>query len=364
VNGELGVTQLGLTELGMTEFDLTPVELLIDNAVQNQTADVPQLSFERILNIFDAVQNQTASSPVFDLNGTMLLISSGVQLQQADSPVFIGPPSTIPALPDFCWPVDTSCCPNYETDFTSPVRARAEALAAQTMRMLTGYRVGGCSITIRPCKPTDCFGQAWHTWADTGYGSYQAQFMPVNLGGEWLNIPCCGLQQGCSCTKVCEIALPGPVGRIDEIRIDGVQVDPATYRVDNGNLLTRIGPDCWPACQDMTAAPGSPNTFTVKYLNAIPVDGLSAYAAGVLACEFAKACSGQDCALPRGATSVARQGVTITLQQASFPDGFTGIPEVDAEIRRWNPHALAATSRVWSPSMARKAPRRTTWQAP
>ena len=51
----------------------------------------------------------------------------------------------------------------------------------------------------------------------------------------------------------------------------------------------------------------------------------------MLACELTKACSDQPCQLPRGVTSVARQGVTWTLAALSqfLLEGQTGLFEVD-----------------------------------
>ena len=71
----------------------------------------------------------------------------------------------------------------------------------------------------------------------------------------------------------------------------------------------------------MTLADTEPDTFSVTYLNGYPVDGLGAYAAGVLAMEFAKACTGGKCRLPAGVTSVARQGVSLQIATGAFPAG-------------------------------------------
>lgn len=401
MNGVLGKAQLGAMELGVTEEAAETIVLIIENAeqqqnadepqltfaaslvvdaavqqqtadglqltfasvlgiadgVQQQAADAPQLAFSSVLSIADGTQVQHADAVVFENPITVLIIADAVQPQLAEAPVIQGPPSGLPAMPDYCWPVDTSCCAEAWAEYDSVTKARARALAGQTMRMLTGYQVGGCPVTIRPCKPNDCYGRSWNTWALGGYGQ---QFQPTNLGDTWLNVSCCGAN-GCSCTRVCEIELPTPVGPISEIRIDGEIIDPSTYRVDNGRSLVRMGGECWPACQDMTLPAGEIGTFTVTYLNAHPVDGLGAFAAGVLACEFALACTGQACRLPRGVTQVTRQGVSVQLQPATFTNGLTGIAEVDAEILRWNPHQLKAPARIIVPGQ--RPVRRTTWDS-
>jgi hypothetical protein len=109
----------------------------------------------------------------------------------------------------------------------------------------------------------------------------------------------------------------------------------------------------------MAASPDQPDTFAVSYLRAVPVDALGAYAAGALAAEYAKLCSGQQCRLPLGVTQVIRQGVSYTINPGSFPDGMTGLREVDAWLTVINPNKLKQPTGVWFPDAAE--PRVTTW---
>jgi hypothetical protein len=245
-------------------------------------------------------------------------------------------------LPDDCgWVADTSCCVNFDS-YPQPVQDRAISLAVQTLRALTGYRVGGCPVTVRPCRK-DCQDNAV-AWA---------WYVPRQTAtGEWINACGCALPD-CSCTTVCEVVLPGPVGRIDMVTVDDTVVPEEFYRVDNGNRLVWQGlGDCpFPLCQDMQAPVGEPSTFSVTYLRGIPVDGLGSYVAGVLACEFVRACSGESCRLPAGVTAVSRQGVTYEVQPSDFPHMRTGIPEVDAYLLRYNPYGMRSASTVWYPGM-------------
>lgn len=111
----------------------------------------------------------------------------------------------LPELPDFCWPVDTACVPDWdawevepdpEADppvegvpvYTDAEKGRAVSLAGQTLRALTGYRVGGCPVTVRPCR-AGCSEQTWRTYPAVGY-SGSTPWYPVSLGGRWLNIGC------------------------------------------------------------------------------------------------------------------------------------------------------------------------------
>lgn len=240
-------------------------------------------------------------------------------------------------MDDYCWPLDDSCCAEFAT-YPQDVQDRATALAGMTLRMLTAYRVGGCPVTVRPCRKV-CEGYIPY---------YTGQpFGPYNWNGVWFNCTCGG--QTCGCGALCQLELPRPIGAVEEVKIDGKVLDPWTYRVDEGRWLVRLDGECWPDCQDLALADTEVGTFSVTYLNAIPVDSLGKYAGGVLACEYAKACAGGKCRLPSGVTSVVRQGVSYEIAAGSFPGGATGIREVDTWIARYNPNHLRTQPAVWTP---------------
>lgn len=247
---------------------------------------------------------------------------------------------------DVCpWPIDDACLPP-EWDTVDPaIQERAIALASATLHRLTGYRVGGCPVTVRPCKQA-CRGitSAFVPLYGTGQG-----WWPQNWGGTWING--CGCTGDCSCDTLCEVNLPGPVGEVYEVKLNGGVVAADQYRID-GTKLVWVGDQAgcpWPACQDMAAADTEPDTFSVTYLNSWPVDSLGEYAAGILAAEFAAACTGGKCRLPATVTAVSRQGITYDVAAGTFPGGTTGIREVDAFIGLWNPDGLRQSSQVWSP---------------
>jgi hypothetical protein len=261
--------------------------------------------------------------------------------------------SDLPALPDSCWPVDESACPEF-SDYSPHIKALAKAYAGESLRLLTGFRVGGCPITVRPCSIA-CVStsSAWFQYG-AGWAPY------INSAGVWVN-GCCGAND-CGHLGTAAITLPGPVGEVTEVLVDGVVVDPSLYRVDNGSQLIRLDGNPWPTTQDMLLAPTEAGTFAVTYLRGVPVDGMGARAAGVLACEFGRALSGLNCALPTSVTSITRQGVSMTLEVGAFPGGVTGIREVDIYIERWNPGHLRAATKIWSPDLVN--PRATTWVSP
>lgn len=134
---------------------------------------------------------------------------------------------------------------------------------------------------------------------------------------------------GCSigrpgCNRPPEIVLPGyPVISVDRVEIDGVVVDPATYRVDDDVRLVRMPNvtddrnEGWPCCQRMDRGLGEEDTFGIDYTwGSIPDDaGLAAVAA--LGCELSLAAdpnTAARCSLPKGVVrSITRQGLSMEL---------------------------------------------------
>lgn len=265
-------------------------------------------------------------------------------------------PTPAPPVPDLCWPVDWSCVEETWLDqLDERVRERAEALAAATLRALTAYQVGGCPVTVRPCAVT-C-GRTSYLEApvlggtQSALGARVGQWWPhIGPGGDWTNAVC-GCQSGCSCEFVPEVWLAGPVGQVTAVTLDGAVLDPGAYRVDDGYRLVRTDGGVWPTCQHMARPLGDPGTFGVTYTPGIPVDALGAYAAGKLAYEFAQACTSGKCRLPAGVQTISRQGVTLEIATGMFPGGSTGIVEVDAWVRTYNPNAVKMPARVWSPDV-------------
>jgi hypothetical protein len=153
------------------------------------------------------------------------------------------------------------------------------------------------------------------------------------------------------------------VAEVWQIKVDGVALPVDSYRIDNGNRLIRTDGQGWPSCQHMDKGVDDEGTLAVWYVPGIVPDAAGLWAAGVLTCEFSKACSGGKCRLPSAVTSISRQGVSMELSTGMFPDGMTGIREVDAYLTSINPYALRTRPMVWSPDLAPAKHRYTTWQA-
>lgn len=273
----------------------------------------------------------------------------------------------LPELPDFCWPVDTTCVsdwddyevePDPEADppvvgvplYSDDAKARAISLAGQSLRLLTGFRVGGCPVTVRPCRRS-CNESTWRTYPVAGTGG-STPWYPVSLGGRWLNIGC-GHAGGCACIGLSQVRLYGPASAVVEVKVGGIVLDPTAYRLDPGGWLVRLDGDVWPLEQNLAAPDTEPDTWSVTYTPGAAVDGLGAWVAGILAGEYVKVCTDGECRLPTGVTQIARQGVTMTLGTGAFPDGKTGIREVDSWLEAINPHGLKSPATVWSPDTNR-----------
>lgn len=256
-------------------------------------------------------------------------------------------------VPDFSgcpWPIDPACLEDtWESDFTEEVQERSIALASSTLRRLCGYRVGGCPRTVRPCRKSCLGGMAIRGNGWGGFDYSYSSFSPRLWAGTWTNA--CGCGGSCGHTEVNTITLPGPVMSVIEVKVDGVAlVEGTDYWVNDDHQLIAIGRE-WPTIQDLTLPPDSAGTFSVTYMDSYPVDGQGAYAAGKLAMEFAKACtnSAGKCNLPPTVTNLVRQGVSYSLVSGSFPNGETGIREVDNYIATWNPKHRMQGTQVWSP---------------
>lgn len=232
------------------------------------------------------------------------------------------------------------------------LKARSEYLAWTSLQRLTGFRLALCATVVRPCAAR-CRPGVWMEAPVSGFpadGPYISQ-------GTWYNACGCTDPNSCSCGPISEVLLPaqevsGPI----VVKISGGVLDPSSYRVDNGNRLVRTDGGTWPLCQPMGSADDAEGTFTVSYYPGIGVDEALNFAAGLLAVEWYKACTGKDCRLPSGATRVQRQGISFEVPADMFASGLSGIREVDAIVGTYNPYRLVMPSAVFNPD-ARRAGR-------
>lgn len=240
------------------------------------------------------------------------------------------------------WTITVPCSDEWE-NYPLEVREAATEFATTVLWAATGRRFGLCEITVRPCGRRIEDSSLWGYWLD---GQYWVPY--IDTTGTWRNCAC-GVSR-CGCEPRCEVWLPGPVESVTEVIQDGIVVDPSAYVVDNGRWLVRIDGGCWPEYADLNT---DTDRFQVTYQRGTPVPGPVAVAAGILADEWAKACTGQNCRLPQRISSIARQGVTVAMVDTDslIRRNFTGITEVDQVIFAYNPHGLFARPRVFSPDM-------------
>lgn len=260
------------------------------------------------------------------------------------------------------WTVDTSCCPGWDT-YTPEVQETATDWAVGILDALTGYQFDRCPVLIRPCGRRCGYYGGYLTYpVDSAQASgLGAPWMVpyIGAGGVWRNCACNG---GCTCRARCEAYLPGAVASVTEVKVDGIVVNPAAYRLDyaNGPVLVRTDGECWPECQDMNLSDDEPNTFSIQYVPGVPLPRIGQIAAGELACQFAKACvDDASCTLPKQVQSLSRNGVQVELVDPNLlmDNGLTGYPNVDLFVKTVNPRKLQGSPRVLSLDVP--TPRRT-----
>ena len=249
----------------------------------------------------------------------------------------------------------------------------AELTAADVIEAATAYLwtwtgkvYGLCPVTVRPCR-ADC--PEFTTYRGAGHPDPLLPtygWGPALVGGVWRNVRCGVCRgDGCSCDTVEAIELPGPIHSIDQIRIDGEVLDPSAYRVDDRRRLVRDDGEGWPDCQDLGKPAGEPGTWTVTYRWGVPVPKGGQIAAGVLACQLAKALRGDSsCELPQRVQTVTREGVTVGILDPfeGLEGGRTGLWVVDSWVASVT--QAPARSTVHSPDARRRPPVTTYRGAP
>lgn len=152
------------------------------------------------------------------------------------------------------------------------------------------------------------------------------------------------------CVRGSVMTLDGYRPRDITIMIDGVELDPSAYRVQN-NKVIRLDGQRWPRNNfgiDQPGAPGAEVIVTYTYGKEPPVE--LKIAAAALACEMKLACTDpENCALPSRVTSINRQGVGMTLmdlQQLLMTDK-TGIPAVDYAL---DVHGKCGSDGIFDPA--------------
>lgn len=152
-----------------------------------------------------------------------------------------------------------------------------------------------------------------------------------------------------------------PVTEVLEVKIDGVALTADEYRLDAWRWLTRMedadgNRQHWPQWQRLDRDDSQEDTFSVTFQYGQNPPAIGSMAAAQLACEIYKQCPGNegvgDCVLPKNATRVTKQGITIELGKLRFDrsKGWdTGMKYVDLYLNTYNPHGKRRRPAVWSP---------------
>ncbi len=214
--------------------------------------------------------------------------------------------------------------------------------ASEILYYATAQRFDSCQVTLRPCRKV-CPGENWPPLG-TGWWEYGQYPYPALINGLWYNFGCGSCGENCSCVAISETILPGPVQRIVQVTVDGVVLTAGVdYRLDDYRKLVRLG-DIWPNCNNLNEDTSQVGTWSVTAIYGEPLPTLGRIAAGELMCAIIADIIDGGCNLPANVTELARQGVTITLENSKdlLETGFEGLKYVDKFIQRYNPHNLMA----------------------
>jgi hypothetical protein len=229
-------------------------------------------------------------------------------IESCDWPLCDESPSESPS--DVC----LACCTSIAGADPEIVQ-RAISRASEMMRRLSGYNVGQCVAELRPLTTcSECRSS------------------------------CCGGSDG--------IRLEGPngepVAEVLEVMVGATVVDESTYRFDvEKQMLWTVPPARWPKRDDRWADCGTEGAFCITALVGNEPDAWALKVARELACELVKSCTpGQKCRIPRNATQVVGQGITVTLSDRDFK---VLLPEVGGWVEAVNPYNAVLPAKVFSP---------------
>lgn len=221
--------------------------------------------------------------------------------------------------------------------------------ASEILFYLTGKQWPGvCEATVRPCgNPGSPLGWSSIFWT--------YPWIPMKFGATWVNMGPCGCSmESCGCRPYPAVNLGRTdIQSVETVTIDGVELDPGDYRLDNHQMLVRTDGGRWPCCQNLALDSGE-GTFIIELTYGFPIPSSLKRAATVLTSELIKACVGDEgCALPRTTQTIVRQGVTMDLFDPAeiIASGATGLYEVDLVVKALNPHRLTRAPRVLSPDL-------------
>jgi hypothetical protein len=224
-------------------------------------------------------------------------------------------------------------------------------MAAEVLYRLTGYqwRGTGCTdrMVLRSRPPT--IGDGEWPFMSTACGCWE-----LISGWGWTTNPAgwiVGRPYG-SHPRPMAVQLERDAMAITRVELaDGTDLDPAAYRLTKSGWAERTDGAGWALCGET-----GPTTIHYDKGQAPPAGGITACVN--LAIEFVRSwCGDQGCAIPPNASTVTRQGITVTMDPSGFlKEQRTGVTIVDLWIESVNPRRANGTRRtrggsVWSPDL-------------
>lgn len=201
------------------------------------------------------------------------------------------------------------------SDTDPDVLESASIRAGIILRTLSGNRVGTCVDTVRPL-------------------------------GE------CAICRGvCRCLnagdRIRVTSQFGPVTDVTEVVVDGDVIDSDGWRFyPSGQLLYRVPPDVWPRVDHKWADCGDADTMCVEVVVGYEPDAWALDVHAELTCELVANCAGGPCRLPRNATTISGQGVTVNLSPTELKQF---IPAVAGWVAAVNPDNAESLPKLYSP---------------
>lgn len=216
---------------------------------------------------------------------------------------------------------------------TEPYSQLAAEFASYVLWAMSGRRYN-CPTTVTEHYECACTAYIAPSALNTG---------PILLHGGVVNAS----GRGCGCGVLhTRIHLRGrPVTQVHRVISSGVELDPGSYRIVNGNQLEAALGVIWNPCN-----------VEVTYTHGLNLPAAGRMAAKSLAIELVKSYMGDEsCQLPSRTTAVTRQGVSFNmLEDQSFLNSMkTSIYEVDLFLKVANPANATKPSRVFSPDVPR-----------
>lgn len=221
------------------------------------------------------------------------------------------------------WPIAWPCSLD---GVDESLQNAARALAQNVLWGLSGRRIGVCSYV-----------EGYYPQCAAGCGQpYKGS------DGLWRN--------GGAASECCRLLLHHrPIVEVTGVTELGAALTPGVDFVWSDSYLKRLGA-CWPCIDNCELPP-----VVVEYTAGVGFPAGTDAAMGELACEILKAWNGDACRLPSRATSITRQGVTVSMANPSefVTNGQLGLPVADLWLRMVNPVHLGRPSRVYSPDQPR-----------